>query len=50
MRKIKQKICTVIWEMSEYYNIPLGWFAPYIFGGMIGCKGKRVNEDGSDYK
>lgn len=35
---MKQRICTIIWEMSEYYNIPLGRLAPWVFNGMIGTK------------
>ena len=30
-----------IWNMSEYYNINLGIFAPYIFGLMIGYNHKK---------
>jgi hypothetical protein len=28
--------CEYIWNLSEFFGIPLGRFAPYIFGGMIG--------------
>ncbi len=33
-----KNIATLIWNMSEFYNIPLGIFAPYVFGIMIGSK------------
>ena len=29
-------IFTIIWRISEEYHIPLGRFAPYVFGAMIG--------------
>jgi hypothetical protein len=32
----------VIWDLSEYLNIPLGNFAPTVFGWMIGRKGKKT--------
>jgi hypothetical protein len=35
----------LIWNLSEYFNIPLGNFAPTVFGWMIGSKGKKINED-----
>ncbi len=31
-----------IWEFTEFWNIPLGRFAPYVFGKMIGVKGERI--------
>ena len=31
-----------IWSLSEFTGIGLGRFAPYVFGKMIGCKGKKV--------
>jgi len=36
-----QSIASCIWNMSEDLNIPLGVFAPIVFGWMIGSKGKR---------
>ncbi len=33
-----------IWWLSESTGIPLGRFAPYIFGGMIGCKGEQIKK------
>jgi hypothetical protein len=32
----------LIWGFSEYFNIPLGKFAPTVFGWMIGRKGKKL--------
>lgn len=33
-----------IWNTSEHYGIGLGRFGPFVFGKMIGIKGKRVKE------
>jgi len=41
---MKKFICRCIWDLSEWSHIPLGRFAPVIFGGMIGCKGKQINK------
>lgn len=41
-RKIRRKIATTIWNLSESLNIPLGKLAPFIFGEMIGCKGCKI--------
>lgn len=30
-----------IWDFSEFYNMPLGRFAPFVFGKMIGRKGNK---------
>ena len=35
---------TVVWEASELCHIGLGRFAPFVFGRMIGVRGKRVDE------
>ena len=37
-------IATLIWNTAEKYNIDLGRFAPYVFGLMIGCRGKKIKE------
>ena len=29
---------SIIWNLSEDFNIPLGRFAPYVFHKAIGCK------------
>ena len=36
--------CRLLWEFCEATGINLGRFAPWVFGKMIGCKGRRVNE------
>jgi len=41
---MKSLMCGWIWNLSEWSGIPLGRFAPVIFGGMIGCKGEKVNK------
>ena len=35
-------VATFIWNTAERFNLPLGRFAPKIFGLMIGSSGKRV--------
>ena len=32
-----------IWNISEFWNIPLGRLTPYVFSKMIGQKAKRIN-------
>ena len=34
-----KKLYTAIWNISEFTGIPLGRFAPFVFGKMIGVKG-----------
>lgn len=41
MKRILSLIATHIWNMSEYYNVPLGMFAPVVFGAMIGANSKQ---------
>ena len=41
MKRIKQIIGREIWYLSESFNIPLGRFAPTVFGWMMGSKGKK---------
>lgn len=36
-----QFIASCIWNTSEYLEIPLGRFAPTVFGWMIGVKNKK---------
>jgi hypothetical protein len=31
-----------IWNISEYLFLPLGKFAPHVFGWMIGCKKEKL--------
>ena len=32
----------IIWDLSEGFEIPLGTFAPMVFGWMVGSKGKKL--------
>lgn len=41
--KIRQRIAKEIWDFCEFYNLPLGRLAPHVFGWMVGCKGKRID-------
>jgi hypothetical protein len=36
-----QFLGSCIWNTSEYLHIPLGRFAPIVFGWMIGVKGEQ---------
>ena len=38
---LKQAIASIIWNTSENLKIPLGKYAPIVFGWMIGSKGKK---------
>lgn len=40
---IQQRFYRFIWKTSEFFGINLGRFAPFIFGKMLGSKGKKVN-------
>ena len=37
-----QVIGSLIWNTSEFLKIPLGRFAPIVFGWMIGHKGTKL--------
>jgi hypothetical protein len=37
-----QFVASCIWNTSEYLHIPLGRFAPIVFGWMIGAKHKKL--------
>tara|TARA_R110002167_G_scaffold353513_1_gene566835 strand:- start:894 stop:1094 length:201 start_codon:yes stop_codon:yes gene_type:complete len=39
-----QFVASCIWNTSEHLKIPLGRFAPTVFGCMIGSKGKLKNK------
>jgi len=39
-------MCKIIWYISETLNIPLGQYAPFIFGKMIGAK--KMQKAGKD--
>lgn len=40
----KQFIASLIWNTSESLHIPLGGFAPTIFGWMMGAKKKKFKQ------
>ena len=42
IRTPKQLFASCVWEMSEYFEVGLGKYAPTIFGWMIGSKGKQM--------
>ena len=42
-KSIKMEVGRVIWNTSETLNIPLGKYAPKVFGWMIGVKGEKKN-------
>lgn len=35
---MKRMLARWLWEVSEFFNIPLGRFAPHVFAAMIGCE------------
>jgi hypothetical protein len=37
------KFWKLVWNLSEKFNIDLGQYAPYVFGKMIGSKGKLID-------
>ena len=37
-----QFLGSCIWNTSEFLKIPLGIFAPIVFGWMIGSKGNKM--------
>lgn len=43
-KKIRQWLCTLLWNLSERTHIGLGRFAPAVFEGMIGTKGYRLED------
>jgi hypothetical protein len=47
---IRQWLAKQLWNFSEWSGIGLGRFAPYVFGLMIGRKGKRVQMECQDCK
>jgi hypothetical protein len=43
---MKRAIGKFIWNLSETGIIPpLGIFAPIVFGWMVGCNGKRIDNE-----
>lgn len=45
---MKQRIATIIWNLSEYFEIGLGKYAPKVFETMIGIKGKLMDYETVD--
>jgi len=37
----------IIWQLAETLHIPLGRFAPYVFGKMIGSKPVEIDDLGN---
>ncbi len=42
-KRTLQVIGGLIWSTSERLDVPLGQFAPIVFGWMIGSEGVKVN-------
>ena len=42
---MKKYVVRLIWDFSECFKIPLGRFAPIVFGMMIGSKPTKIKED-----
>jgi hypothetical protein len=42
---MKKFIGKLIWNISEYFDIDLGKFAPIIFGWMIGSKPVHIDKE-----
>jgi hypothetical protein len=45
-----QLIGSLIWNTSESLNIPLGSFAPIVFGWMVGSKSTKISTCKKDCK
>jgi hypothetical protein len=50
MKYIWRIFWCIIWDYSEFFNVDLGRFAPWIFAQKIGAKYKRVNACDVDNK
>ena len=44
LKVLKQQMWSIIWNSSEYFHIPLGKYAPYVFHKMIGAKKMEKSE------
>ena len=42
---IKTFIGSCIWNFSEYFHVPIGKYAPIVFGWMINSKGKELKDE-----
>lgn len=40
----------IIWDYSEFFDVSLGCFAPWIFAQMIDAKYKQINAHDADKK
>jgi len=46
IRAIRRNLWRSVWSLSETCGIDLGRFAPWVFGQMIGRRGREVEERG----
>lgn len=44
LNSITSWIALEVWLFCEYFHIPLGRFGPFVFGVMMGQKGKRKEQ------
>lgn len=49
MKGIGKFVGRIIWNFSESFYIPLGKFAPIVFGWMIGAKGILVKTSDGEH-
>jgi hypothetical protein len=47
---IRRKLWRMVWGMSETCGIDLGRFAPWVFGKMIGRKGREVRRRANPWR
>lgn len=45
---IKRAIGSAIWNTSEFFKIPLGRFAPIVFGWMIAAKRRNKSKSNGE--
>lgn len=41
-------IASLVWCTSEYLHLPLGRFAPVVFGLMVGARAKKLKKKPTD--
>jgi len=44
MKAIKKYLAAQLWCFCEDWEIPLGKWAPIVFGWAIGCKGVKIEK------
>jgi hypothetical protein len=44
LKGLSQEIWSIVWNLSEWLGIPLGKFAPFVFGKMIGSKPVKTED------